>query len=163
MCRRFTCNVCDLMNEVPVDYYAGIDMATGRRTDEAQRPELSFGSVEYVAPTEYMVRDSHSNSNSNSNRVVSHIIRCQSKRRTDEAQRRAVFRLRPRHCAHRVPGEGCVSYHVVICMKTIQACGARTRRSVRSCPLGLIVIFYYVIKRSFSLTNILLYSYLSNF
>lgn len=44
------------MNDVPVDYYAGIDMATGRRTDEAQRPELSFGSVEYVAPTEYMVR-----------------------------------------------------------------------------------------------------------
>lgn len=43
------------MNDVPVDYYSGIDMATGRRTDEAQRPELSFGSVEYVAPTEYMV------------------------------------------------------------------------------------------------------------
>lgn len=48
MCRRFTCNVCDLMNEVPVDYYAGIDMATGRRTDEAQRPELSFGSNCYI-------------------------------------------------------------------------------------------------------------------
>jgi hypothetical protein len=43
------------MNDVPVDYYAGVDMTTGRRTDEAQRPELSFGSVEYVAPTEYMV------------------------------------------------------------------------------------------------------------
>jgi hypothetical protein len=54
-CRRFTCNVCDLMNDVPVEYYAGVDMTTGRRTDEAQRPELSFGSVEYVAPTEYMV------------------------------------------------------------------------------------------------------------
>jgi hypothetical protein len=55
LCRRFTCNVCDLMNDVPVDYYAGVDPATGRRTDEAQRPELACGSVEYVAPTEYMV------------------------------------------------------------------------------------------------------------
>lgn len=43
------------MNDVPVDYYAGVDPATGRRTDEAQRPELACGSVEYVAPTEYMV------------------------------------------------------------------------------------------------------------
>ena len=55
LCRRFSCNVCDMMNDVPPDYYAGVDPATGRRTDEAQRPELACGSVEYVAPTEYMV------------------------------------------------------------------------------------------------------------
>ena len=42
-------------NEVPVDYFAGLDQA-GRRLDEAQRPELGQGSVEYVAPQEYMVR-----------------------------------------------------------------------------------------------------------
>ena len=48
--------MCDLVNEVPVDYYGGIDMTTGRRADEAARPELSTGSVEYVAPQEYMVR-----------------------------------------------------------------------------------------------------------
>ena len=54
-CRRFLCNVCDMPNEVPVDYFAGLDQA-GRRLDEAQRPELGQGSVEYVAPQEYMVR-----------------------------------------------------------------------------------------------------------
>ncbi len=53
--RRFLCNVCDMPNEVPVDYFAGLDQA-GRRLDEAQRPELGQGSVEYVAPQEYMVR-----------------------------------------------------------------------------------------------------------
>ena len=55
LCRRFLCNVCDMPNEVPVDYFAGLDQA-GRRLDEAQRPELGQGSVEYVAPQEYMVR-----------------------------------------------------------------------------------------------------------
>ena len=54
VCRRFLCNVCDMPNEVPVDYFAGLDQA-GRRLDEAQRPELGQGSVEYVAPQEYMV------------------------------------------------------------------------------------------------------------
>ena len=53
-CRRFLCNVCTLPNEVPVDYFAGLDQA-GRRLDEAQRPELSHGTVDYVAPREYMV------------------------------------------------------------------------------------------------------------
>ncbi len=57
-CRRFLCNVCDMPNEVPVDYFAGLDQA-GRRLDEAQRPELGQGSVEYVAPQEYMVRVEH--------------------------------------------------------------------------------------------------------
>ena len=47
--------MCDMPNEVPVDYFAGLDQA-GRRLDEAQRPELGQGSVEYVAPQEYMVR-----------------------------------------------------------------------------------------------------------
>ncbi len=47
--------MCDMVNDVPPDYYAGVDMTTGRRTDEGLRPELSQGSVEYVAPSEYMV------------------------------------------------------------------------------------------------------------
>ena len=46
--------MCTLPNEVPVDYFAGLDQA-GRRLDEAQRPELSHGTVDYVAPREYMV------------------------------------------------------------------------------------------------------------
>ena len=54
MRRRFQCNVCTLPNEVPMEYFAGLDQA-GRRLDEAERPELTCGTVDYVAPREYMV------------------------------------------------------------------------------------------------------------
>lgn len=54
--RRFSCNVCEQVNDVPSDYFGAIDMSTGRRLDEDSRPELSCGSVEFVAPQEYMVR-----------------------------------------------------------------------------------------------------------
>ncbi|XP_065862540.1 protein transport protein SEC24 A-like [Euphorbia lathyris] len=53
--RKWRCNICALMNDVPGDYFAHLD-ATGRRIDLDQRPELTKGSVEFVAPTEYMVR-----------------------------------------------------------------------------------------------------------
>ncbi|XP_057439079.1 protein transport protein SEC24 A [Lotus japonicus] len=53
--RKFRCNVCTLLNDVPSEYYAQLD-ATGRRVDLNQRPELTQGTVEFVAPTEYMVR-----------------------------------------------------------------------------------------------------------
>jgi protein transport protein SEC24 len=53
--RRFTCNVCAMVNECPVDYFSALD-ASGRRLDLDQRPELACGSVEYIAPAEYMVR-----------------------------------------------------------------------------------------------------------
>uniref|UniRef100_A0A6N2M2Z1 Uncharacterized protein n=1 Tax=Salix viminalis TaxID=40686 RepID=A0A6N2M2Z1_SALVM len=52
---KWCCNICALLNEVPGDYFAQLD-ATGRRIDLDQRPELTKGSVEFVAPTEYMVR-----------------------------------------------------------------------------------------------------------
>ena len=55
LCSRYTCNVCAMVNEVPVEYFCALD-ASGRRIDESQRPELFGGSVEYVAPAEYMVR-----------------------------------------------------------------------------------------------------------
>lgn len=50
---RFLCNVCAMANEVPGEYMA-------RRHHEGQhdpreRPELANGSVEYIAPQEYMV------------------------------------------------------------------------------------------------------------
>lgn len=53
--RNFQCNVCNLLNAVPVEYVAPLD-ASGVRTDVHERPELSMGCVEYVAPQEYMVR-----------------------------------------------------------------------------------------------------------
>lgn len=53
--RRFSCNVCQMVNECPVDYFCALD-GSGKRLDYEQRPELSQGSVEYVAPAEYMVR-----------------------------------------------------------------------------------------------------------
>ncbi|KAG6540868.1 hypothetical protein Mapa_017742 [Marchantia paleacea] len=53
--RRWRCNVCVLLNEVPVEYFCPLD-ANGKRKDAEERPELSQGSIEFVAPTEYMVR-----------------------------------------------------------------------------------------------------------
>ncbi|KAF5727595.1 protein transport protein Sec-like [Tripterygium wilfordii] len=53
--RKWRCNICALHNDVPGDYFAHLD-ASGRRTDLDQRHELTKGSVEFVAPTEYMVR-----------------------------------------------------------------------------------------------------------
>ncbi|GMN44650.1 hypothetical protein TIFTF001_013847 [Ficus carica] len=53
--RKWRCNLCSLLNDVPGEYFAHLD-ATGRRIDLDQRPELTQGSVEFVAPTEYMVR-----------------------------------------------------------------------------------------------------------
>ncbi|KAK7397085.1 hypothetical protein VNO78_18252 [Psophocarpus tetragonolobus] len=53
--RKFRCNVCTLLNDVPSEYYAQLDV-TGKRVDINQRPELTKGTVEFVAPAEYMVR-----------------------------------------------------------------------------------------------------------
>ncbi|ERN19877.1 protein transport protein Sec24-like At3g07100 [Amborella trichopoda] len=53
--RKWRCNICSLLNDVPSDYFAHLD-ANGVRADIDQHPELTKGSVEYVAPTEYMVR-----------------------------------------------------------------------------------------------------------
>ncbi|KAF4402787.1 hypothetical protein G4B88_010239 [Cannabis sativa] len=53
--RKWRCNMCSLLNDVPGEYFAHLD-STGKRVDLDQRPELTRGSVEFVAPTEYMVR-----------------------------------------------------------------------------------------------------------
>ncbi|XP_073039241.1 protein transport protein SEC24 A-like [Primulina eburnea] len=53
--RKWRCNICSLLNDVPGDYFAHVD-ANGRRVDLDQRPELTKGSVEFIAPAEYMVR-----------------------------------------------------------------------------------------------------------
>ena len=53
--RRWRCNLCAFVNDVPPAYFVPTD-ADGNRPDVAERPELCCGSVEFVAPTEYMVR-----------------------------------------------------------------------------------------------------------
>ncbi|KAG6426907.1 hypothetical protein SASPL_111146 [Salvia splendens] len=53
--RKWKCNMCCLLNDVQSDYFAHLD-ASGRRVDLDQRPELLKGSIELIAPAEYMVR-----------------------------------------------------------------------------------------------------------
>lgn len=53
--RRWKCNFCTYINDVPAPYFCPTDEA-GNRTDAGSRPELSCGSVEIIAPVEYMVR-----------------------------------------------------------------------------------------------------------
>jgi protein transport protein SEC24 len=53
--RRWRCNFCSLVNQTPNAYYPHLD-ATGLRADRFERPELSNGAVDIVAPAEYMVR-----------------------------------------------------------------------------------------------------------
>lgn len=53
--RRYRCNLCGLLNDVPVEYFCSLD-EHGKRRDLVERPELTNGTVEFVAPQEYMVR-----------------------------------------------------------------------------------------------------------
>ena len=53
--RRFQCNFCGKVNDVPGWYFCNVD-AAGIRNDHAQRPELQCGSVDYVAPPVYSAR-----------------------------------------------------------------------------------------------------------
>ncbi|MCL7045120.1 hypothetical protein MKW94_012968 [Papaver nudicaule] len=53
--RKWRCNMCNLLNEVPGEYVAPLD-ANGKRVDAEYRAELSKGTIEFIAPTEYMVR-----------------------------------------------------------------------------------------------------------
>jgi protein transport protein SEC24 len=53
--RRWRCNICGMLNDVPSSYFSHLD-ASGRRRDRDQRPELCHSSVEFIAPGDYMVR-----------------------------------------------------------------------------------------------------------
>jgi protein transport protein SEC24 len=53
--RRWRCNVCQLANDVPADYFCDLD-GEGRRRDRMDRPELHLATCEFVAAAEYMVR-----------------------------------------------------------------------------------------------------------
>lgn len=53
--RRWRCNICGMLNDVPSTYFSHLDNK-GQRRDRDSRPELSRCSVEFVAPSDYMVR-----------------------------------------------------------------------------------------------------------
>lgn len=52
--QRWKCNICFRLNELPVDFLQ--NPQTGRIGDPETRPEIQNGTVEYIAPSEYMVR-----------------------------------------------------------------------------------------------------------
>lgn len=53
--RKWRCNICGMISEVPNSYFSHLDQ-NGQRRDKHSRPELSRCSVEFVAPGDYMVR-----------------------------------------------------------------------------------------------------------
>ncbi|KAB8345862.1 hypothetical protein FH972_022917 [Carpinus fangiana] len=53
---KFVCNMCTFPNDVAPEYYAPTD-PSGARVDRMQRPELSYGTVEFTAPKEYWTRE----------------------------------------------------------------------------------------------------------
>lgn len=53
--RKFTCNLCLFENQVSQDYFCNLDMS-GRRLDLDTRPELIYGSVDWIATPEYCSR-----------------------------------------------------------------------------------------------------------
>ncbi|KAG4094588.1 Sec23/Sec24 trunk domain-containing protein [Neocallimastix lanati (nom. inval.)] len=54
--RRFICNICGCDNVVSDEYFCNLDM-NGKRCDLFRRPELTHGTVEYVATKDFMERD----------------------------------------------------------------------------------------------------------
>ena len=56
--RRFLCNVCGCANDTPMEFQCALG-PDGQRLDVQEHPEMALGSVEYIAPQEYMVRPCH--------------------------------------------------------------------------------------------------------
>ena len=52
--RRFICSLCQFASDVPNSYFCNLDMA-GRRMDLETRPELMYGTCEYV-PTQVIAQ-----------------------------------------------------------------------------------------------------------
>ncbi|KAL0582673.1 hypothetical protein ABG067_007357 [Albugo candida] len=53
--RRWRCNLCGVSNDVASSYFSHLK-SNQQRQDREERPELHKGSVEFVAPSEYMMR-----------------------------------------------------------------------------------------------------------
>ena len=54
--KRWVCPLCRIPNDCSPDYYCPLNQQSGVREDVMERSELSNCTVEFVAPTEYMVR-----------------------------------------------------------------------------------------------------------
>eukprot|EP00698_Gefionella_okellyi_P018498 TRINITY_DN5550_c0_g1_i1.p1 TRINITY_DN5550_c0_g1~~TRINITY_DN5550_c0_g1_i1.p1 ORF type:complete len:954 (+),score=203.14 TRINITY_DN5550_c0_g1_i1:57-2864(+) len=54
--RRWVCNICNVVNEVPPAYHQTVDMRQILSGDFSARPELSCATVEFVATKDYMFR-----------------------------------------------------------------------------------------------------------
>ncbi|OZJ02089.1 hypothetical protein BZG36_04573 [Bifiguratus adelaidae] len=52
--QRWRCNMCGSLNDVPSSF--DYDVVSQKPVDRWSRPELNHGVVEFIAPTEYMVR-----------------------------------------------------------------------------------------------------------
>ena len=50
--RSFSCNICQMSNDLAPEYVCNLDM-NGRRMDVMERPELLFGSYEFAVGPEY--------------------------------------------------------------------------------------------------------------
>lgn len=53
--KKWNCNMCYHINDTPQFYFESLD-AKGKRKDLFERPELCTGSVEFIAPSDYMIR-----------------------------------------------------------------------------------------------------------
>jgi protein transport protein SEC24 len=54
--RQWQCALCFNVNEVESEYFCELDGHTGKRLDYLQRPELSCGAIDIIAPDEYSLR-----------------------------------------------------------------------------------------------------------
>ncbi|XP_024892306.1 protein transport protein Sec24A isoform X1 [Temnothorax curvispinosus] len=52
--RRWKCNLCFRLNELPEEFH--FDPVTKSYGDPSRRPEVRTGTIEFIAPSEYMVR-----------------------------------------------------------------------------------------------------------
>lgn len=53
---KLVCNMCNFPNDVSTEYFAPTD-PSGIRVDRLQRPELMTGTVEFLVPKEYWVKE----------------------------------------------------------------------------------------------------------
>lgn len=53
--RVFLCNICYMQNDVRDGYFCNLDMM-GRRADASSRPELMYGTIDVVAPPDYLLK-----------------------------------------------------------------------------------------------------------